>query len=82
MDATLERTIRDRIETEKARTAPPPEAVPVPLIPTGRYVDPAMFALEEGSTGKHSNYSCELGSARRHALFGVVDEEAVDVGQR
>ncbi len=46
MDATLETTIRDRIETEKARTAPPPDAIAVPLIPTGRYTDPAFFALE------------------------------------
>ncbi len=46
MDATLERTIRDRMATEKARTAPPPEAVPVPLIPTARYTDPDFFALE------------------------------------
>ena len=46
MDATLEQTIRDRIEAEKARTAPPPEAVPVPLIPTGRYTEQAMFELE------------------------------------
>jgi len=46
MDATLEQTIRDRMEVEKARTAPPPEAVTVPLIPTGRYSDPAFFELE------------------------------------
>ncbi len=46
MEATLERTIRARIEAEKARTAPAPDAVPVPLISTGRYVEPAMFALE------------------------------------
>ena len=46
MDAVLEQRIRDRIAVEKARTAPPPEAVPVPLIPTGRYVDPAFAALE------------------------------------
>jgi hypothetical protein len=46
MEATLEATIRERIEVEKARTAPPPEAVPVPLIPTGRYTEPAMWELE------------------------------------
>ena len=46
MDATLERTIRDRIEEEKARTAPPPDAVPVPPIPTARYTDERFFALE------------------------------------
>jgi nitrite reductase/ring-hydroxylating ferredoxin subunit len=47
MDATLESTIRDRIETEKARTAPPSEAVVVPLIPTERYTDPAFYQLEK-----------------------------------
>ena len=46
MDLTLERTIRDRMDAEKARTAPPPEAVPVPPIPTARYTDPAFFGLE------------------------------------
>ena len=47
MDATLERTIRDRMEIEKERTAPPDEAIPVPLIPTGRYTDAAFYALEQ-----------------------------------
>lgn len=47
MDATLESTIRLRIETEKSRTAPPPEAVAVPLIPTARYTDPAFHELEK-----------------------------------
>jgi phenylpropionate dioxygenase-like ring-hydroxylating dioxygenase large terminal subunit len=47
MDTTLEATIRDRIDAEKARTAPPPEAIPVPLIPTGRYTDPAFHELEK-----------------------------------
>lgn len=47
MDATLEATIRERIEAEKTRTEPPPEAVPVPLIPAGRYTDPDMFELEQ-----------------------------------
>lgn len=46
MDATLERTIRRRMEDEKARTAPPPDAVAVPPIPTGRYTDPHLFDLE------------------------------------
>ena len=46
MDATLENTIRGRLDAEKARTSPPAEAVPVPLIPTGRYTDPAFFELE------------------------------------
>lgn len=46
MDVTLESRIRTRIDVEKARTAPPAEAVEVPLIPTGRYSDPAFHALE------------------------------------
>ena len=46
MDATLERTIRERIEVEKARTGPSQDSIPVPLIPTTRYTDPAFFALE------------------------------------
>ncbi len=46
MDAVLEQKIRVRIAEEKARTEPPPEAVPVPLIPVGRYVDLAFYALE------------------------------------
>jgi len=46
MDATLEQTIRERIEVEKSRTSPPADAVTVPLIPTTRYTDPAFFELE------------------------------------
>jgi phenylpropionate dioxygenase-like ring-hydroxylating dioxygenase large terminal subunit len=46
MDTSLETTIRERIDAEKARTEPPVDAVTVPLIPTGRYTDPAFFELE------------------------------------
>ncbi len=46
MDAVLEQTIRRRMEDEKARTAPPPDAIPVPPIPTRRYTDPRFFELE------------------------------------
>ncbi|MCU0310299.1 MAG: Rieske 2Fe-2S domain-containing protein [Acidimicrobiales bacterium] len=46
MDTTLEATIRDRIEGEKVRTAPPPDAIAIPPIPTGRYTDPAFHELE------------------------------------
>ncbi len=46
MDAVLEQQIRDRLATDKGRTAPPPEAIPVPPIPPARYVDPAFHALE------------------------------------
>jgi phenylpropionate dioxygenase-like ring-hydroxylating dioxygenase large terminal subunit len=47
MDATLEQHIRERIEVEKGRTAPPDDAIAVPLIPTARYTDPAVYALEQ-----------------------------------
>lgn len=46
MDVVLEQRIRERITQDKARTAPPPDAVPVPLIPTARYTDPAFYELE------------------------------------
>ena len=46
MDAVLDQQIRERLAVEKARTEPPPEAVAVPLVPTGRYVDPEFHALE------------------------------------
>jgi phenylpropionate dioxygenase-like ring-hydroxylating dioxygenase large terminal subunit len=46
MDAVVEQTIRRRMEDEKARTGPPPDAVPVPPIPTSRYTDPRFFELE------------------------------------
>lgn len=47
MDATLEQTIRDRIDEEKARTAPPAEAIAIPPIPIGRYTDPAFYEQEK-----------------------------------
>lgn len=46
MDAALEERIRARLATERDRTAPLPDAVPVPLIPTERYTDPAFYDLE------------------------------------
>ncbi len=46
MDATLEHRIRERIAVDKDRTDPPPEAVVVPPIPTGRYTDPEFHELE------------------------------------
>lgn len=46
MDAALDGRIRARLDAERQRTAPPPDAVPVPLIPTERYTDPAFFDLE------------------------------------
>ena len=78
MDATLESTIRERIETEKARTAPPAEAVVVPLIPTGRYTDPAFYELEKERlfartwlfVGHESEWA-ESGSYRRMTRSGA-----------
>jgi phenylpropionate dioxygenase-like ring-hydroxylating dioxygenase large terminal subunit len=46
MDAGLETQIRERLAVDKARTAPPDDAIAVPPIPTERYTDPAMFELE------------------------------------
>lgn len=46
MDEVLTQTIRERIDEEKRRTAPPADAVEVPPIPVRRYTDPAMFELE------------------------------------
>ncbi len=46
MDTTLEETIRQRIEIEKARTGHPVGAIPVPPIPTRRYTDPVFYDLE------------------------------------
>lgn len=46
MDTTLDERIRGRLEADKARTEPPPDAVEVPPIPTGRYTDPAFHRLE------------------------------------
>jgi len=47
MDAALDLSIRERIEVEKARTGPPPDAIAVPQIPTGRYTDPEFYELEK-----------------------------------
>ena len=47
MDATLEATIRERMKIEGERTAPPENAVEIPLIPVSRYTDPDFYALEQ-----------------------------------
>ncbi len=46
MDATLEATIRAQLAENLGRTAPPSDAVAVPPIPSGRYHDERLFALE------------------------------------
>jgi phenylpropionate dioxygenase-like ring-hydroxylating dioxygenase large terminal subunit len=47
VDPVLEADIREQLELNRLRTEPPPEAVPVPPIPVGRYRDEAMYALEQ-----------------------------------
>lgn len=73
MQAALETRIRERIEAEKARTAPPPEAVPVPLIPTGRYTQEAMWELERDRifrrTWVFAGHESELAEPGAYKLF-------------
>lgn len=38
-----------RVTLERARTAPPSDFSPLPLIPSGRYIDPDFFALERAA---------------------------------
>ena len=83
MDATIEQTIRHRIDVEKARTAPPAEAVAVPLIPTGRYTNPVFYEREkERIFGRswlfvgHQSEWPELGSYRLTERSGAP----IDVG--
>ena len=78
MDITLERNIRNGIDAEKARTAPPAGSVAVPLIPTARYTDPAFFELEQdrifGRTwlfAGHESEWPELGSYRLTTRSGA-----------
>ena len=46
MDTQLEDAIRARMDDNRVRTGPPPDGVPVPLIPVERYRDRAMWDLE------------------------------------
>ncbi len=46
MDAIVEQRIRERLSADKARTAPPPDAIVVPQRPTDRYTDPLFYELE------------------------------------
>jgi phenylpropionate dioxygenase-like ring-hydroxylating dioxygenase large terminal subunit len=68
MDATLEAMIRDGLESNRERTEPPPEAVPVPPIPVERYRDEAFFALEQEHVW------------RRTWLFAAHESELVEPG--
>jgi radical SAM protein with 4Fe4S-binding SPASM domain len=41
---------------------------------------PALFSLETGTPGRHSEYVCELGEARAAAI-GLANHKAIGVGQ-
>lgn len=47
MDPALDTRIRTRLDAERDRTTPPPDALPVPLLPAARYTDPDLYALEQ-----------------------------------
>ncbi len=77
MEATLEATIRERMEREKARTEPAPESIAVPLIPTDRYTSTEMFALERERIFRrgwlfagHESEWPEPGSYRQYSRTG------------
>ncbi|MEA5522381.1 hypothetical protein VB854_25950, partial [Limnoraphis robusta CCNP1315] len=77
MQAALDERIRERMAAEKARTAPPPDAVAVPPIPTARYVDPAFFELERERVfarswlfAGHESEWPEHGSYRQYSRSG------------
>lgn len=77
MQAALDERIRERMAAEKARTAPPPDAVAVPPIPTTRYVDPAFFELERERVfarswlfAGHESEWPERGSYRQYSRSG------------
>lgn len=46
MDLAIEKRLFDGMEEERARRDPPPGFPKLPLIPAGRYTDPAFLALE------------------------------------
>jgi phenylpropionate dioxygenase-like ring-hydroxylating dioxygenase large terminal subunit len=54
VDPVLEADIREQLGRNRDRTGPPPDAVPVPPIPVGRYRDPAMFDLENERVWRRS----------------------------
>lgn len=54
MDATLEATIRAQLADNRDRSAPPPDAVPVPPLPSGRYHDQRLFDLERDRVWQRS----------------------------
>jgi phenylpropionate dioxygenase-like ring-hydroxylating dioxygenase large terminal subunit len=73
MDATLETTIRAQMAENRDRTAPPPEAVPVPPIPAGRYHDEGLHALEQARlwqrTWLFAAHTSELAGAGDYVTF-------------
>jgi phenylpropionate dioxygenase-like ring-hydroxylating dioxygenase large terminal subunit len=54
VDPVLEADIRHGLEANRVRTAPPPDAVPVPPIPAERYVDAEMHELESDRIWRRS----------------------------
>lgn len=46
MDVAFQQRIRDHLETDRKRSGPPPGALEIPPVPTARYVDPDVYALE------------------------------------
>jgi phenylpropionate dioxygenase-like ring-hydroxylating dioxygenase large terminal subunit len=73
VDQILEATIREQLAFNRDRTAPPPDAVPVPPIPAGRYRDPDLFALERERvwqrTWLFAAHASELPAAGDHVVF-------------
>jgi len=74
VEAALEAAIRQQLEANRARTGPLPDAVEVPPIPTGRYAEPAWFALERERlfrrTWLFALHASELPEPGAYATFG------------
>lgn len=54
MDPALEADIREALELNRVRTAPPADAVEVPPIPAARYAEPTMHELEQAHLWRRS----------------------------
>ena len=73
MDEVLETRIREGLEANRTRTAPPPEAVPVPPIPVARYTSAEFFELERSRVWQRSwifaAHESDLPSPGDHRTF-------------
>jgi phenylpropionate dioxygenase-like ring-hydroxylating dioxygenase large terminal subunit len=73
VDTALETHIREEMARNRDRTAPPPEAVPVPPIPAGRYHDPELYALERDRVWRRTwlfaAHTSELPGPGDHVVF-------------